>query len=384
MTWNELWPTMVAITIILLIVPVAGLYMTFIERRVAALVQDRLGPNRVGPAGLLQAVADGLKIMLKEQIIPRHAHRTLYFLAPTISLMTAMFALAVVPFGPVEPQASDGLRFMVAPGIDVGLVLIFAVSSLSAYGVILGGWSSNNKYSLYGGIRSCAQFLSYEIPLALSVLGVIAVTGSMNLERIVAAQGDSIAHWNVFWQPLAAVLFFASALAETNRLPFDLPECEQELVGGFHTEYSGIKFVLFFLAEYTHVLTVSLLTVLLFFGGWHFPGITGTGWAATALGLVTLMVKVLCVLMFIMMLRWTLPRFRFDQLMALAWKGLIPLGVINVTAVLVVLAMDWPLWWMAVVSVALMAAAAYANVLQLRGQITPQRFAQPWPSRMRS
>ncbi len=327
--WPTLWPTLAAIAVILAFVPILGLYMTFIERKLAAYIQDRVGPNRVGPLGLLQAVADGIKIFLKEQVVPDHVYKFLYFVAPTISLMTAMFGLVVLPFGPVPPEYESGFRFIVAPGLDIGILLIFAISSLSAYGIILGGWASNNKYSLYGAIRSCAQFISYEIPLGLSIIGVVLASGSLNIEKIVASQGTSIWDWNFFWQPLAFVIFFTSSLAETNRLPFDLPECEQELVGGFHTEYSGIKFVLFFLAEYTHIVASSFLTVLLFFGGWHFPGLTGPVDGSTAgmlLRLAVLITKVGAVVAFIMLLRWALPRFRFDQLMGLAWKGLIPLG----------------------------------------------------------
>jgi NADH-quinone oxidoreductase subunit H len=259
--------------------------------------------------------------------------------------MTAMFGLVVLPYGPVPAEYESAFRFVVAPGIDIGILMIFAISSLSAYGIILGGWASNNKYSLYGAIRSCAQFISYEIPLGLSIIGIIVATGSLNIEKIVAAQGGSIWDWNVFWQPLAFIIFFTSSLAETNRLPFDLPECEQELVGGFHTEYSGIKFVLFFLAEYTHIVAASFLTVLLFFGGWHFPGLSGPVDATTGgmlLRLAVLIFKVSGVITFIMLLRWALPRFRFDQLMGLAWKALIPLGLVNLFLVAAVFTFDMP------------------------------------------
>jgi NADH-quinone oxidoreductase subunit H len=343
--WPTLWPTLAAIGVILAFVPVLGLYMTFIERKLAAYVQDRLGPNRVGPFGLLQAIADAIKLFLKEQPIPSHVFKFLYFVAPTFSLMTAMFALVVMPFGPVPTDYTGGFRYVVAPGIDIGIMMMIAISSLSAYGIILGGWASNNKYSLYGAIRSCAQFISYEIPLGLSIIGVIVAAGSLNIEQIVAAQGGDFWNWNMFWQPLALIVFFTSALAETNRLPFDLPECEQELVGGFHTEYGGIKFVLFFLAEYTHVVTVSFLTALLFFGGWHFPGLTGPVDASLGgmlLRTFVLVFKVSMVVAFIMLLRWALPRFRFDQLMGLAWKGLIPLGLANLLCVAVVFTFDLP------------------------------------------
>ena len=358
--WPALWPTLGAIGIILAFVPVIGLYATFVERKLAAYVQDRVGPNRVGPFGLFQAIADGIKIFLKEQVIPDHVYKFLYFIAPTFSLMTAMFALVVMPFGPVPIDYSGGFRFIVAPGIDIGILMMIAISSLSAYGIILGGWASNNKYSLYGAIRSCAQFISYEIPLGLSIIGVIAAAGSLNIEQIVATQSGAFWNWNVFWQPLALLVFFTSALAETNRLPFDLAECEQELVGGFHTEYGGIKFVLYFLAEYTHVVTVSFLTVLLFFGGWHFPFLIGPvdgsliGMLLRAFVLVS---KVGVVVAFIMLLRWSLPRFRFDQLMGLAWKGLIPLGLLNLLCVAVVLTLDLPKHYLAFTALFLVAGS---------------------------
>jgi len=369
MSWDYLWPLAVAMGIVLAVVPIAGLYMTFIERKLAALIQNRVGPNRVGPAGLLQAVADGIKIFLKEQVVPNHVFKSIYFLAPTIGLICAMLSIAVVPFGPTEVGEKEGFRAIIAPGVDIGLLYLLAVSGLSAYGIILGGWASNNKYSLYGAIRSCAQFISYEIPLGLSLLGVIAAAGTLNIESIVASQGPGLTHWNVWWQPLAALMFFTAALAETNRLPFDLPECEQELVGGFHTEYSGIKFVLFFLAEYTHVVTVSFLTVLLFFGGWHLPGLTepfDNSWGGYALRWCVLLGKVAMVIGLIIQLRWTLPRFRFDQLMGVAWKGLIPLGMLNLMGLAVVLTLDLSKWWLAAYSLFILVMVGVANVASIR------------------
>lgn len=362
--WQNIWPLLTAIGIILAVVPIAGLYGTFVERKIAAWIQDRVGPNRVGPAGLFQAVADGIKIFLKEQVVPDHVNRVVYFFAPTIGLICAMLAIAVIPFGPAGPNDREGFRAIIAPGVDIGLLFLLAISSLSAYGIILGGWASNNKYSLFGAIRSCAQFISYEIPLGLSILGIVMLAGTLNIEELVAAQGPGIAHWNIWWQPLAALLFFTAALAETNRLPFDLPECEQELVGGFHTEYSGIKFVLFFLAEYTHVVTVSFLTALLFLGGWHFPGLTGpvdATWSGYALRWVVLLAKVAFVFLVIVQLRWTLPRFRFDQLMGLAWRGMIPLGVLNLAAVIVVLSFDFSRWWLAPITLGFLLGAAALN-----------------------
>ncbi len=362
--WPVLWPTLAAIAVILAVVPFLGLYMTFIERKLAAYVQDRVGPNRVGPFGLLQAVADGIKIFLKEQIIPDHVYTVLYFLAPAMSLMTAMFAVVVMPFGPVPVDYKEGFRYIVAPGNDIGILFMMAISSLSAYGIIIGGWASNNKYSMYGAIRSCAQFISYEIPLGLSIIGVVAVAGSLNIETIVSVQAQGILDWNVFWQPLACLIFFTSALAETNRLPFDLPECEQELVGGFHTEYSGIKFVLFFLAEYTHIVTISFLTALLFFGGWHFPGLPDpmTSVVGSLLGMGVLVVKVSMVVILIMLLRWALPRFRFDQLMALAWKGMIPLGLLNLVAVAFVLSLGLSKHWLVLTALLPLGSAYYSSV----------------------
>ncbi len=369
--WQNLWPLLIAIGIVLAVVPIVGLYMTFVERKIAAWIQDRVGPNRVGPLGLFQAIADGIKIFLKEQIIPDHVNKGVYFFAPTIGLMCAMLSIAVVPFGPADPNDHSGFRAIIAPGVDIGLLFLLAISSLSAYGIILGGWASNNKYSLFGAIRSCAQFISYEIPLGLSILGIVMIAGSLNIEELVASQGPGLLLWNVWWQPLAALLFFTAALAETNRLPFDLPECEQELVGGFHTEYSGIKFVLFFLAEYTHVVTVSFLTVLLFFGGWHFPGLTGPVDGTIAGYLVrwlVLLAKVGCVVGVIIQLRWTLPRFRFDQLMSLAWRGMIPLGLLNLATVIVVLSLDWPRWLLAPVTIVFLLVAASLNAKSVTGR----------------
>ncbi len=366
MDWNSWWPLLVAIGIVLGVIPVAGLYLIFVERKLAAWIQNRSGPNRVGPLGLLQAVADGLKIFVKEQVIPSHVNKPVYLTAPMIGLICAMLAIAVVPYGPTKTEPTEGFRAIIAPGIDIGLLFLFAISSLSVYGIILGGWASNNKYSLYGAIRSCAQFISYEIPLGLSVIGVVAAAGTLNIESIVQSQGEGIGQWNIWWQPLAGLIFFTAALAETNRLPFDLAECEQELVGGFHTEYAGIKFVLFFLAEYTHIGTVSFLTVLLFFGGWHFPGLTGEIDATLGgylLRWFVLVAKVAVVILLIMQLRWTLPRFRFDQLMNLAWKGLIPMGVGNLLGLVVILTLGLPHWWMAVISVAIVFLIGFSSVL---------------------
>lgn len=337
-------------------------YLILVERKIAAWSQDRLGPNRAGvefgikplnflfKLGILYPLADGLKMFAKEDVIPKYVNKPLYILAPVIAIAMATISFAVVPFGPVgrtdvAAPFFDQIQFQIAPGIDVGIVYLFAIGSLAVYGVILAGWSSNNKYSFLGGIRSSAQIISYEIPLGMSILGMVLLCRSLDLNTIVNWQDRHV--WGVFVQPLGFLLFLISAFAETNRLPFDLPESEQELVGGFHTEYSALKFGMFFLGEYLHVITVSFLTVILFFGGWDLPFVldqtTGLGagpvwaWMIALLKVGVLLAKVAFMIVFIMWIRWTLPRFRYDTLMDLAWKRMIPLALINLvaTAVLV-------------------------------------------------
>jgi len=271
-------------------------------------------------------------------------------------LITAMFALVVMPFGPVATDYQGGFRFMVAPGIDIGILMMLAISSLSAYGIIVGGWASNNKYSIYGAIRSCAQFISYEIPLGMSAL----MSRSLNLETIMAWQAEGgIMGWNIWVQPLAALMFFTASLAEANRLPFDLAECEQELVGGWHTEYSALKWALFFLGEYTHMITISFLTSILFLGGWNMPIIAEVTSDYPGLWLVKLLVlmsKAFFFICVIIMLRWTIPRFRFDQLMELAWKVMIPLSLANLVMVMVCMHFNLSRWWLMAGSLCLFAA----------------------------
>jgi NADH-quinone oxidoreductase subunit H len=326
------------ILIVLGAVHMTTMYLVWLERKVCAVLQDRVGPNRVGWQGLLQPIADGVKLILKEPFTPEGADKVLFVLAPAIAVFTTTLGFAVVPFGSSNPNDPTAAQFVIAPGIDVGVLFVFAVSSLAVYAVILGGWSSNNKYSFLGAMRSSAQLVSYEIPLGLSILGVVLMARSLNLERIIDAQCDKV--WFVFYQPIACLLFFTSALAESNRLPFDLPECEQELIGGYHTEYSGFRWCMFFVGEYTHMITVSFLTAIMFFGGWDLPLVLGaenTGFLACIAKLMVLCVKAFSLIVFMMWLRWTLPRFRFDQLMNLAWKVFIPLALANlvVTAVVV-------------------------------------------------
>lgn len=317
-------------------------YLIYIERKVAAYAQDRIGPNRAGreigvPFGLLQPLADGAKMLLKEDVIPGHVTRPLYILAPVIAIVAAMIGFAVVPFGPV----GDGqfMNFQIAPNVNIGILYVFAIGSLAVYGVILAGWASNNKYAFIGALRSSAQLISYEIPLGMSILGMVLIAGSLDLTQIINWQNGKffgfIPRWGLLVQPLGFLLFLVSAFAETNRLPFDLPESEQELVGGFHTEYSAMKFGMFFLGEYLHVITVSFLTVILFFGGWDIPFVTDaaqTGFLWAVLKVAVMLAKVALMILFIMWVRWTLPRFRYDQLMDLAWKSMIPLALVNLVA----------------------------------------------------
>jgi NADH-quinone oxidoreductase subunit H len=335
------------ITIAVVLGGIMGLcaYLIYVERKIAAYMQDRIGPNRVGPRGLLQPIADGLKFLFKEEIIPTHADRVLYLAAPAIAMSTALFAFVVVPFGPTTPSAGEpGHDFVIAPHLDIGIVFVFAVTSLTVYGIILSGWSSNNKYSFIGGLRSSAQLVSYEVPMSLSILGVVLLTGSLNLEQIIDRQTNTL--WNIWYQPLGFLIFLTSAFAECNRLPFDLPEAEQELVGGYHTEYSAMKFAMFFLGEYTHMVTTSFLFVALFFGGWHFPWIAQPGPGGTLVKFIVLFAKVTFFILLYMAVRWTLPRFRFDQLMAIAWKGLIPLAIVNLVAVMIIRELNTPVNWL--------------------------------------
>ncbi len=333
--------------------------LVYVERKICAYMQNRIGPNRVGPVGLLQVLADGLKFIMKEEFVPHYADKVLFIIAPTIGLISAMLCFAVVPFGPTgNPNEAknylESYQFIIAKNVDIGILFIFAVSSLTVYGIILGGWASNNKYSLIGGLRSSAQIISYEIPLGLSILGVVLLTGSLNLERIIWHQTQGA--WNIWFQPLAFLLFMISAFAECNRLPFDLPETEQELVGGYHTEYNAMKLAFFFLGEYTHLITSSFLMVILFFGGWHFPWLAeADSWAIFKM--LVFVMKIAFFILFFMLIRWTIPRFRFDQLMALAWKVFIPMALVNLVAVMIVKEFAITPWILLPVSVAILVGA---------------------------
>lgn len=340
---------LIKILIVVGITEGAVAYLILAERKVAAYAQDRIGPNRAGrhltlpfgirinlPFGLLQPIADGAKMLLKEDVTPGYVNRPIFILAPAIAIIAATIGFAVVPFGPVG--SGGPIDFQIAPGVDIGIVYVFAIGSLAVYGVILGGWASNNKYSFLGGLRSSAQLISYEIPLGMSILGMVLLAGSLDLNQIIKWQTEH--WWGIVVSPIGFLLFLISAFAETNRLPFDLPESEQELVGGYHTEYSAMKFGMFFLGEYLHVITVSYLAVVLFFGGWNIPFILThyeSGFFIDLIKVLVMMGKVSLVIFFIMWVRWTIPRFRYDTLMDLAWKWLIPISLINllVTAVIV-------------------------------------------------
>jgi NADH-quinone oxidoreductase subunit H len=380
-TMHDLIITLVTIAVAIACILGACMYLVLAERKVSAWMQDRIGPNRVGPFGLAQPIADGIKILLKEGIIPAHVDKGLFIIAPAISMFTTMLAFAVVPFGPVgESPLPNWLRFVIWPNADIGLVFIFAVGSLAVYGVILGGWASNNKYSALGSLRASAQVVSYEIPLGLSVLGVVLLSGSLNLEQILKQQADrGLLGWNVWYQPLACMIFYVSSLAESNRLPFDLSECEQELVGGYHTEYGGLRMVLFFVGEYTHLITISFLTAILFFGGWYFPWIATPDSTYTGAWLVkflVLLTKVITSIFLIMLIRWTLPRFRFDQLMELTWKVFIPLSLANIVLVMTVLQFEWNRWLLLPMSIALFVSWGVVMTSAKRVEINRRRRAK--------
>jgi NADH-quinone oxidoreductase subunit H len=298
-------------------------YITLLERKLMALVQMRPGPNRVGPLGLLQPLADGLKFLFKEDVIPTNANVLLYVAAPAVSLIPALLSFAVIPFGPAF-QITD---------LNVGLLYIFAVTSLGVYGIVLGGWASNSKYPLMGGLRASAQMISYELSLTLSVVGVLIIANTLSLREITVSQAGTwlgiLPRWNIVLQPVGFCIFVVSALAETNRLPFDLAEAEQELVAGWHTEYSSMKFAMFFLAEYANMITASSVATILFLGGWNGP-LFGPPIVQMVLPTVWFLSKVLFFILMYMLLRATLPRVRYDQLMAFGWKFLLPLALANV------------------------------------------------------
>ena len=321
------------IVVILFLLLTMVAYTVWFERKLVAGMQSRWGPTRVGPHGLLQPLADSIKLLMKEDLTPGGASRLVYLLSPFLALVTALLAFAVIPFGPETRVGGIDLFQIADPG--VGILFILAVSSMGIYGIALAGWSSNSKYSLLGSLRSSAQMVSYELAIGISIIGVLLLTGSLSLRDIVNNQAGYhwgfIPRWNIFPQFIGFFCFLTAAFAKTNRLPFDMPEAETELVGGYHTEYSSMKFAMFFIAEYTNMVAVSCIVTLLFFGGWHGP-VFGPAILETVLPLFWFAIKVFFFLFLYVWVRGTLPRFRYDQLMAFGWKFLLPLSIANVVA----------------------------------------------------
>ena len=341
--FHDVTITFLKIVIVFSLLMLCVSIMTWVERRLSAIIQYRLGPNRVGPFGLLQPIADGIKFILKQDIVPAEAHKLFYVMAPALAVIPALCAFAVIPFGPEVVLLGKSIPLVILD-LDGGLLWAFAATSLGVYALVLAGWSSNSKFSLIGGLRSSAQMISYELPLALSVIAVVLVAGTLRPTEIVAQQAGAFWNWNVFrggWQLLGFVLFTIAGYAETNRVPFDLPEAEGELVAGYHTEYSGMRFAAFFMAEYINMMTSSALGITLFLGGFHvgLPAswLPETGWALWSLQIGAFVAKMAFFQFLFVWVRWTLPRFRYDQLMNLGWKGLLPLSLANLafTAILV-------------------------------------------------
>lgn len=301
--------------------------MVIIERKLSAWLQYRVGPNRVGPFGLLQPMADAIKFFSKEDIIPTHVNRWLYIIAPALMVFPAFFVFAVIPWGVLT---IGGKEILIQIGqSNIGVLFVLAISSMTVFSITFGAWTSN-KYSYLGGLRAAAQMISYELPMGLTVVSAVLMAGSLQLDKIVEFQANSM--WLFFWQPVGAIVFIITAFAETNRLPFDLPESEAELVGGYHTEYSSMKFAMFYMGEYCNMLTAATMITLLYLGGWHVPFIASTDWSPLTkqiLQIGGMFFKVGFIMIFFVWMRWSLPRFRYDQLMHLGWKWLIPLAIGN-------------------------------------------------------
>lgn len=326
-------------------------YSTWGERKVAALLQDRIGPNRTGPFGILQPLADGGKLFFKEGFVPQNADKFLFYLGPAITMFISLITGAVIPWGKTLNIGGESFQVQVA-NIDVGVLYLIAMVSIGVYGMMIGGWASNNKYSLIGAIRASSQMISYELAMGLSLLSIIVMTGSLDLFQMTSAQGtgkiwgfipaDGM-NWNIFYQPLAFIIFFVAAMAETNRHPFDLPECESELVNGYMTEYSSMNFGQYMFGEYVNMFISNALIATLFFGGFNYPGINwvSENWGENTAGILSILAmlgKVILGILIFMWIRWTIPRFRYDQLMHLGWKTLIPLALLNlvITAAVIV------------------------------------------------
>lgn len=336
---------LILVSVIFGITLLIAMYSTYFERKVAAFIQDRVGPDRAGPFGVLQPLADGLKFFMKEEIIPNVSNKTLFILGPCIAMITALMAGVVIPWG--GSLEINGVQYSLQiVDINIGILYVFAVVSMGVYGIMIGGWASNNKFSLLGAIRASAQMISYELAMGLSIIALIMVTGTLSMREITLMQGGGVGSdwnmWHIVYQPVGFLIFIICAFAECNRMPFDLPETETELVGGYHTEYSSMKLGFYLFAEYINMFISSAVMATLYFGGYNFPFMNDLGLsqnAITIIGTVGLFIKIFFFIFFFMWIRWTLPRFRYDQLMNLGWKGLIPLAIVNliITGLVIIL-----------------------------------------------
>jgi len=327
--WYFILEKLVLISGVLALSLIVAMYSTWGERKVAAIIQDRRGPNRAGFMGLLPPLADGGKLFFKEEIIPGTANRFLFILGPSLAMLVACMTSAVIPWGDTLTIAGKEISLQVAD-INIGILYIFGVVSLGVYGIMLGGWASNNKYSLLASVRAASQIISYELAMGLSLIALLMLTGSLSLKDIVEQQRHGL--WNIVYQPLGFLIFMVCAFAECNRTPFDLPEAENELNGGYHLEYSSMKLGFYLFAEYINMFISSALMASLYFGGYSFPGMDSLGLSpnlVTILGFLALFIKIICFLFFFMWVRWTIPRFRYDQLMRLGWNIMIPLALLN-------------------------------------------------------
>lgn len=322
---------LILVVIVFVLTLVIAMYSTLAERKIAGFMQDRHGPNRAGLFGILQPLCDGGKFFFKEEIIPSGAHKTLFILGPTIAIITACISSAVIPWGQTLTIGDRAISLQVAD-VNVGILYIFGVIALGVYGIMLGGWASNNKFSLMGTIRAASQSISYEIAMGLSIIALLMVTQTLSIGEVVAQQSGFV-NWNIWVQPLGFLIFITCAFAECNRVPFDLPECETELIGGYHTEYSSMKLGLYMFSEYINMFVSSSLMAALYFGGYNFPFMYDLGLSEnwiTIIGVIVFFLKIFGFIFFFMWIRWTLPRFRYDQLMNLGWKMLIPLAIANI------------------------------------------------------
>ncbi|MGE0636548.1 MAG: NADH-quinone oxidoreductase subunit NuoH [Bacteroidia bacterium] len=320
----------VLIVSIFAITLVIAMYSTYGERKIAAFMQDRLGPNRAGIFGILQPLADGVKMFMKEELIPDISNKVLFILGPCLAMTTALMTSAIIPWGSTINIGGTDFSLQITD-LNIGVLYVFAVTSIGVYGIMIGGWASNNKYSLLGALRASSQMISYEIAMGLAIIALIMSTGTLSLKEISAAQSGF--HWNIFVQPLGFLIFIICSFAETNRAPFDLPECETELIGGYHTEYSSMKLGFYLFAEYINMFIASAVISTLYFGGYNFPFMNDMGLSSNAiaiLGVVFLFAKIFFFIFFFIWIRWTIPRFRYDQLMRLGWTVLIPLAIFNI------------------------------------------------------